>query len=1231
MTKHRFMLSILLFLFLCSPQQATVAAELQGKVVEVVDGETIVVSYGNHFATVRLYTVAAPKKEHPLAEVIRQHLADFVLGRTVSIRYARMESDVIYGLVFINGNDIGLQMVRDGAASYNSKHERELSEITRQLYIESERAARNEKLGIWRTDLPVSSAITQGAEPRAVEVETGNDNEKTAAAENRLSQQVIQLYQAGRYAEAVPLAQKVLAIREKALGPEHPDVAQALNNLAMLYQAQGDYGRAAPLYQRSLAIREKALGPEHPQVALSLNNLASLYQDQGDYGRAAPLYQRSLAIREKALGPEHRDVAISLNNLALLYQNQGDYGRAAPLYQRSLAIYEKALGPEHPSVALSLNNLAMLYKDQGDYGRAAPLYQRSLAIREKALGPEHPDVAQALNNLAVLYQAQGDYGRAAPLFQRALTIFEKALGLEHPHVATALSNLGLLYLAQGDYGRAAPLFQRALAICEKALGPEHPDVATALSNLATLYQDQGDYGRAAPLFQRALAIREKALGPEHPDVAASLNNLASLHEAQGDYERAAPLFQRALAIREKALGPEHPDVAASLNNLASLYQDQGDYGRAAPLYQRSLVIFEKALGPEHPQVALSLSNLASLHEAQGDYERALAFQQRASAVEEKNIAQILNTGSQQQKQLYLNTLSGQTDSTVSLHARDVPRNADAARLALTVILQRKGRALDATSDQIAALRSRAAPDDQKLLDQLTTIQSQLATLQLSNTSKLSLDSRRAEIARLTAEQERLEDAISRRSAEFRAVAQPITLDGVRQAMPPDAALVELFVYRPFNAQAKTYAEKFGAPRYVAYVLRSVNDVPQFVDLGEAATIDADAAKFRAALQTAKTPETQVKELARNLDERVMRPVRKLLGATRRVFLSPDGALNLVPFDAFVDEDGHYLIENYSFNYLTSGRDLLRPQVAGQSQDAPTIVANPLFDMKSPVAAPANGRREIGLLGAGETANAEAGATDFTKLYYPPLAGTAAEAKSIGALLPQARVWTQGDATEAALKSVNRPSILHIATHGFFLSDQPQTAPANARQLVQLDAAPRGPQQENPMLRSGLILAGVKQKQSGPGEDGVLTAQEAAGLNLFGTKLVVLSACETGLGDVENGAGVYGLRRALVLAGSETQVMSLWRVSDTATRDLMIAYYTRLQAGAGRIAALHEVQLAMLRGMVVAKSGDAPQPQGRQLVQGPAADMPKADWRHPYYWAAFIPSGAWTTLDGKEPK
>ena len=437
------------------------------------------------------------------------------------------------------------------------------------------------------------------------------------------------------YAQGEPLLERALAIREKALGPEHTDVAQSLHNMAELYRAQGQYATAEPLHQRALSIRENALGPQHPKVAVSLNNLASLYRAQGRYAKAEPLYGSALAIFEKALGMEHPDVAQSLNDLALLYYNQGQYAKAEPLYQRALAIREKALGPAHPDVAVSLNTLAALYPAQGQYAKAEPLYGRALAIFEKALGPEHPDVAVSLNDLAALYPAQGQYAKAEPLYQRALAIREKALGSEHPAVAQSLHNLAALYYNQGQYAKAAPLYQRALAIREKTLGPEHPDVATGLANLALLYYAQGQYAKAEPLYQRALAIQEKALGPEHPDVATSLANLALLYYAQGQYAKAKPLYQRALAIQEKALGLEHPDVATSLANLALLYYAQGQYAKAQPLYQRALAIREKALGLEHPDVATNLANLALLYYAQGQYAKAQPLYQRALAIREK--------------------------------------------------------------------------------------------------------------------------------------------------------------------------------------------------------------------------------------------------------------------------------------------------------------------------------------------------------------------------------------------------------------------------------------------------------------------------------------------------------------------------------------------------------------------------------------------------------------------
>ncbi len=251
------------------------------------------------------------------------------------------------------------------------------------------------------------------------------------------------------FAAARRLFQRALAIREKALGPEHPDVARSLNALAVVLQAQGDLAGARPLFERALAIREKALGPEHPDTAQSLNDLAVFLYAHGDRVGARPLCERAVAIREKALGPEHLDVARSLNTLAVLLQAQGDLAGARPLYERALAIREKALGPEHPATATSLNNLANLLRAQGDLAGARPLFERALAIGEKALGPEHPDVARSLNHLAVSVFADGDLVGARRLFERAPAIFEKTLGPEHPDTIFARDNLAWLLLLVG--------------------------------------------------------------------------------------------------------------------------------------------------------------------------------------------------------------------------------------------------------------------------------------------------------------------------------------------------------------------------------------------------------------------------------------------------------------------------------------------------------------------------------------------------------------------------------------------------------------------------------------------------------------------------------------------------------------------------------------------------------------------------------------------------------------
>jgi tetratricopeptide (TPR) repeat protein len=354
-----------------------------------------------------------------------------------------------------------------------------------------------------------------------------------------------------------PLCDRLLAQADACVdlinqwGFEFVEAARLLNQAGYYLNERGRYADAEHLYQRALAIREKVLGPEHPDVATSLNNLAMLYKNQGRYAKAEPLYQRALAIREKALGPEHPDVAASLRGLALLYRDQGQYAKAEPLYERALKIWKEALGPEHPDVALGLNGLAGLYKDLGQYAKAEPLYHRALAIREKALGPEHPFLAITLNGLAGLYVRQGQYAKAEALYERALAIHERALGPEHSFVATSLTGLAWLYMHQGRYENARSLYEQGLRIWEKAWGPEHPWVASCLNGLAGLYRDQGRYAEAEPLYARAIAIQEKALDPEDPDVAMSLENYALCLRAMDRSQKAETLEERAKAIRAK--------------------------------------------------------------------------------------------------------------------------------------------------------------------------------------------------------------------------------------------------------------------------------------------------------------------------------------------------------------------------------------------------------------------------------------------------------------------------------------------------------------------------------------------------------------------------------------------------------------------------------------------------------------------------------------------------------
>jgi CHAT domain-containing protein/Tfp pilus assembly protein PilF len=864
----------------------------------------------------------------------------------------------------------------------------------------------------------------------------------------------------------------------------------------------------------------------------------------------AGVYQFKIEPKYKALPAGHYEIRVaelraaterdnSLEEARRLYTqarqqfNIGKADAAIQLGEKALIIREKILGSDDLNVARSLFNLGLYCRNAGDVPKAEEYYLRALAIREKVLGPEHLDVALVLHNLAYLYYWDlHDYEKAKALYDRALAIKENTLGQNHPLVASTWLNMGLLQWKKKDYAGAETSFRKAMAVVEKNEGPENDFIAVCNHNLGIVYKESGDYANGEIYYRRALQMWEKLFGKEHPRVALALESLGILYRDKGDYLDAEPFLLRALDIEEKLDGANHPDVANTLVILARMY------------------------------------------EAKGDLARAIEAQSRAAAIEEKNIALNLSIGSEREKLAFFSSMAKEGDRRLSLHVRSAPDDPKARDLALTMILQRKGRVLDALADTLVALRKRSSADDQALLDHLHDTTAKLASLVLDGPDGITVAEHQKKISVLQEQRETLEDEVSRRTFGLYQKTEPVTLDAVRNALPQNAALIEFTIYHPSDPRVANEHDGPTAPHYVAYVVSRQGE-PQWKELGPTAQVDDAMNSLRQAMRDPERKDAQ--QLARAVDEKVMQPLRPLLGGATQLLISPDGELNLLPFAALVDERGKYLLERYSISYLTSGRDLLRLQLVRQSKSSPVVMADPEFGDPALIGAHAVANRAVG---GGQVNGAR---IDYSRAFFGPLPGVNEEVRALRELLPTATFITRAQATKAALQSVVAPNILHIATHGFF-----QPASANSSATVNRSAT------DNPLLRSGLALAGANRNL----DEGILTALEASSLNLWGTKLVVLSACDTGLGEIRNGEGVYGLRRALVLAGTESQLMSLWLVSDRSTRDLMINYYRELVKGQSRGEALRQAQLQLLQNKLRA---------------------------HPFYWAGFLQTGEWGKL------
>ncbi|HEX5750765.1 MAG TPA: tetratricopeptide repeat protein [Archangium sp.] len=1022
-----------------------------------------------------------------------------------------------------------------------------------------------------------------------------------------------QLYQAqGSFERAEPLHARALAIREAALGQNPLLVAESLNHLAQLYQALGSFERSKPLLQRALAIREAALGQNHPELARTLNDLASVYSDRTEYARAEPLFLRAVAIWEAALGQNPPELAIPLSKLIELYEAQGLVARADPLYPRLQSLLEAAVDKNPPNVAVTLRQLALHSMRQGMFARAEPLFAHALALQEAAVGKSHPVLVDTLHAFAVSYTLQGLHGRAEPLYERMLAISEATFGKSHPRVALAVVSLGNLYLAQGLYARAEPFLERALAIRQGAHGEKSHSVARALCSLGSLHLAQGSYARAEPYLQRAVAIGEAVWGKKDPNLALPLSKLGNLYLAQGLYARAEPLLRRALAIAEAAWGRNAPGTADSLQELADLYSAQGSYRRARPLYERALAIRDATFGRNHPRNAEALNHLAAGHLAQHRLTEALPLFTRAFATSEQRLRQEMLGLSEVHLAQVLQLLRSDEERLYAL-LRSHPEDARVQRMALGAALLLKGRSVEESADISRTIYRGLGPRDRATFEQLRALRGQLAQLSLEGRGSLSLEAHQRRLDELFAQGTALEVDLARRSAPLRALISrpPPTemVDRVAASLPQDGALIELISYvdRPLvPPPGAPEARRAGQPRYLALVLFPDATV-RVQDLGPAGPIDAAAARLRHALANR---DAAFQAPAQALHHLVFQPLRPLLGETRRLFLSPDGQMALVPFAAL--HDGHqFLVDAFDFIYLPSGRNLLPHPQESAPPSSVVVLADPDFSAHLPALPASSPSTQEGTPGwASRPPSVERSVSTLREHlaqrgWAPvPLPGTRQEAESIQRLMPQARLFLGPEATKARLLSLPAPGILHLATHGFFLGDASESEDSRAvGHFGALGEDPLAKPPADPMLRSGLVLAGAPTPAASgsspapPSPDsGLVTALELAGLDLWGTKLVVLSACDTGRGDVKPGQGVYGLHRAFLVAGAETVVMSLWKVNDETTRALMELYYSHLLAGQGRATALREAMRTL-----------------------------RSTQPHPHDWAPFITLGRDTPL------
>lgn len=943
------------------------------------------------------------------------------------------------------------------------------------------------------------------------------------------------------------------------LGAEHPRMAGLYNSWGTveINNKNWDEGRG----KFETALRLVTVSTPNAESVTALIGLGRYWQHQANFLKSDSLYTIALTYYDKNLLTPDRQFRNLVATFASSAQEQGQFNKAIALLEKGARLQlDFPSTTDRITHASLLENLANIHLRVGNLQIAKVNLDSAFQIYNTAQTKMSVTYASLLLSRGKYFQVMGDYPKAERSFREGLDLTRTIKGEQTREFAMASNEMALLYLTMGNYSEAEPLFKVILRIHENTSGKLNTEYATALQNLASLYQLQDDVTKAEPLLKEALEIDKQLVGPNHPRYALGLQNLAALYQKKKNFKEAASLMEQIKVQVEATLGKRHPSYATVISNLAALYQDLGQYAPAEKLWQESVSLRKQLLGEDHPDYARSLYGLAGVQFATQQWEPALQTFQQVILKYENQIASYFYALSEKEKSAFYSRIKPVFESYQDFCVQMIAQNRHVAELTTHLLdLQLSTKAILLTSSNKVRTNIQAS-GDRALLELFTQWQESKENIvrcySYSQEERARLN---IHVKDLEQHANDLEKKLSEKSSLFESVVaqKKITWKDVQQRLGENETAVEIIRIRKKFAADSVY--------YVALVTNKTDPLPQLVIWPLGAKLETRAFRYHRNAIRFHLPDT-------TSFDNFWKPLAVKLPPGQTLFVSCDGVFNKINFNSVQDHrTKKWVLDDYTIRLLTNTSELVddRPSKVNNNTTA-SIFGYADFNLAETDKASHNAKRASGYGFEGEE--------------IPMLPATEKEVFTLEKTMKEnswaVQSYMRNLATEANLKSVRSPGVLHIATHGFFMSDlalEDQLAGEEESLLVQ-----------NPLFRSGLLLAGASLKQEAGQEDGVLTAYEAMNLNLDHTDLVSLSACETGLGEVKNGEGVYGLQRAFLVAGARTVIMSLWQVDDAATQELMGSFFKAWIGGATKFEAFRHAQLEL-----------------------------KEKYQQPYYWGAFV--------------